>query len=180
MQNRERMSDHVVCIKITWRWCTQAGRQPGDWHNQVSSGALQAPGSCSGQFVLLSAVAQASSQMPPLFGLTGGLSRAAWCSQAMLWCSSSSLFKAVKGRHTRAADPAMLWDLPFSRFSLEGLLMMPCSCLEIPANAESSELRATAVIPFLNDWGTAGKLVNRLKSLFWSLLKRGWNVSFTS
>lgn len=55
---------------------------------------------------------------------------------------------------------------------------MPPSCLEIPANAESSELRATAVIPFLNDWGTAGKLVNRLKSLFCSLLKGGVKCIF--
>lgn len=51
--------------------------------------------------------------------------------------------------------------------------MMPRSCLEIPTNAESFELRTAAVIPFLDDWGSDGKWANRLKSLFSSLMKRG-------
>lgn len=55
---------------------------------------------------------------------------------------------------------------------------MPRSCVEIPTNPESFELRTTAVIPFLDDRDSAGKLVNRLKSLFWSLMKWGWNVSY--
>lgn len=45
------------------------------------------------------------------------------------------------------------------------------SCLEIPTNAESFELRTTALIPFLDDWGSVGKLVEKLKCIFWSLMK---------
>lgn len=50
--------------------------------------------------------------------------------------------------------------------------MIPHSCLEVPTNSESFERRTTAIIPFLDDWNSAGKLVDRLKSLFWSLTKR--------
>lgn len=126
MQSGERKSSRVVCVKITWRWCTQMGRQPGDWHSQVSSDALQVHGSCCGWFVLLSGVVPWHRLQAEYHGCLDwlrGLVHAVWCSWTMPWCSSPSLFKAVMRRwlHTtaRAVEPAMLWDWPFSGFSLE-------------------------------------------------------------
>lgn len=119
MQNRERMSGHVVCIKITLRWCTQTGRQPGDWHNQVSSDALQAQGSCCRQFVLPSgALARASSQMPQLFGLTEGFGPCC----LVLWCSSPNLFKAVKKHHYKSCQSCHALRFAFSWVSFRKVI----------------------------------------------------------